>query len=371
MSEADQAQTLAGLRALCADARLSARARASCAALAEKLAAPVRIGILGLPGAGKRRILAALGGLPPELAQQTLPTLELQPGAAPGTRAMLPDGRRIEAEGLPAPDLLAQAPVFLQIASPDPALSGRRLLMVVTDTSAADLRAGLSWAAPRVDLSLWCSQDWSDFERELWQAAPERLHNHALLVLTGRQSPAAAAGADFDGRFKVDPATADGLAPLIAHLDQVIRDASQQDIHAAQMLLHRYGAPTPPAPAAAIKPTAQVIPHPAVLPPGAARDLARVFHAVRDTANDLATTLEGESDEDALFDAFEAAFALLVDKAAGADRLQEHLPDLVARFDEAQDLALLLRIEGGAEQLADAAQLLLQVRQDVEQHMAA
>ncbi|MBV6634852.1 MAG: hypothetical protein KI788_02955 [Mameliella sp.] len=369
MTEADHAQTLAELRALCADARLSAKARASCAALAEKLVAPVRIGILGLPGAGKRRILAALGGLPPELAQQTLPSLELQPGAAPGARAMLPDGRRIEAEGLPAPDLLAQAPVFLQITSPDPALSGRRLLMVVTDTSAADLRAGLSWAAPRVDLSLWCSQDWSDFERELWQAAPERLHNHALLVLTGRQSPAA--GADFDGRFKVDPATADGLAPLIAHLDQVIRDASQQDIHAAQMLLHRYGAPTPPAPAAAIKATAQVIPHPAVLPPEAARDLARVFHAVRDTANDLATTLEGESDEDALFDAFEAAFALLADKAAGADSLQEHLPDLVARFDEAQDLALLLRIEGGAEQLADAAQLLLQVRQDVEQHMAA
>ncbi|MBW4985623.1 hypothetical protein KZZ07_24070 [Mameliella sp. CS4] len=362
--------TLAGLKALCSDARLSAKAQASCAALAGKLAAPVRIGLLGLPGAGKRAILAALGGLPPDLGTQPLPTLELNHGPTARTDAMLADGSRIETEGLPTPDLLAQDPVFLQITSPAPALSGRSLLLLVTDASASDLRAGLAWAAPRLDLALWCSRDWGDFERDLWQAAPDRMHNHALLVLTG-DHPARPQDTEFDGQFQVSPATALGLAPLVAHLDRVIEDASLQDIHAAQMLLHRYGAPAPRIVLAEQTQPAEIIPHPATLPPEAARDLARVFHAVRDAANDLSATLESGCDEDTLFTAFEETFSTLSSRAASADSLQEHLPDLAALFDEAQDLALLLRIEGGTDQLADAAQLLLQVRQDVEQHMAA
>ncbi|WP_421904580.1 hypothetical protein [Mameliella sp.] len=366
----DHADTVAGLQALCADARLSAKAQANCAALARKLAAPVRIGLLGLPGAGKRAVLAALGGLPPDLVAQPLPTLELSQGPAARTSAMLPDGSRIGGEGLPTPELLAQGPVFLQITTPAPALSGRQLLLLVTDASASDLRAGLSWAASRVDLALWCSCDWNHFERDLWQAAPDRLHNHALLVQTGDR-PSKSPGAGFDGQFHVDPVTAKGLAPLVAHLDQVIEDASLQDIHAAQMLLHRYGASAQRAPSEEQARTAEVIPHPAALPPEAARDLARIFHAVRDAADGLAATLGGGCDDDTLFGAFDEAFANLAEKAAGTESLQEHLPDLVARFDEAQDLALLLRIEGGTEQLADAAQLLLQVRQDVEQHMAA
>lgn len=362
--------TLAGLKTLCADARLSAKAQASCAALAGKLAAPVRIGLLGMPGAGKRAILAALGGLPPDLGTQALPTLELIHGPTARTGAMLPDGSRIETEGLPTPDLLAQGPVFLQITSPEPALSGRRLLLLVTNASASDLRAGLSWAAPRLDLALWCSRDWSDFERDLWQAAPDRLHNHALLVLTGDRPPQSQ-DANFDGQFQVCPANAQGLAPLVAHLDREIEDASLQDIHAAQLLLHRYGAPTPGIVPAEQTQPAEIIPHPATLPTEAARDLARVFHAVRDAANDLSATLESGCDEDTLFTAFEETFATLSNRVASADSLQEHLPDLAALFEEAQDLTLLLRIEGGADQLADAAQLLLQVRQDVEQHMAA
>ncbi|SNS93306.1 hypothetical protein [Antarctobacter heliothermus] len=382
--------TLTELAALQQRGGLAARAGATCASLLEKLHRPVRIGLFGLPGSGKRRVLHALTGFAMADDPAWSPTLEVTHGPQPTTTAMLADGSRLEAVGLPDTALLAQQPVFMQVTSPDRTLAGRCVLLVSTEACAEDLQAGLTWAAPRVDIALWCTADWSEAERHTWHAAPDSLRNHAILFVTG----AAQVGCDpatngFEARFSsTGQVGAVGFSDLTTYLDQTIKDACLHDIHAAQMFLQRNGAPPvrpvrpspteTSAPSAADTPAA-IVPHPAMRtvapqrPPEAIDELARLFQAVRTSAGDMMLRLHdgAANDADSLLMQFEQIFEALADRVAGDNALQETWPDLATQVTEAHDLALLLRIEGGAEQLGDAAQLLLQVRHDIQERLAA
>lgn len=367
-------RVITALEALRASGQVSSRAGRSIASLIEKLSSPVRVGIFGLPGAGKTRLAGHLGGLPLSDLPAPLPTLELSHGA-PATRAMLADGSVQEQGGLPDPDMLAQAPVFLRLQSPAPDLAGRSLLMVASEAQADDIAAALDWAAPRVDICLWCSQAWSTFEATLWHAAPDRLRNHALLVGTGPDGPstAQAAEAGFDTVFHLPPEDGDaasGLARLSDHLSGIIDEAATQDILAARLLLQRYGcdiadqAPTP---------SAEIIAHPATArhaSPEARAELARLFQVLRSEAMALRQGPE-PADADDVLARSESVLATLSERAEDLDHLAEAWPELPGLFTEARDLALLLRMEGGAGQCVDAARLLLQVRQEMEVMLAA
>ncbi|MBY6116084.1 hypothetical protein KUW09_18500 [Mameliella alba] len=377
-----QVDTLAALEDLQQAGGLSAKAVAGCGALILKLQAPVRIGLLGLPGSGKRDLLSALGDVPPPLAAQDLPTLELAGGDHPLTRAVLSDGSRLEAPGYPDQAILRQQPVFLQVTSPAQRLTGRRLLLVASDPSASDMLAGLAWAANRIDLALWCSRSWSDDEQRIWQAAPDSLRNHAFLILTGDTRAAPTEG--FDRVFDLSRTTGgqDPMPALTRHIDRVIEDARLEDIHAAQLFLRRYGhAPrprsTPPA-AQPIAPATQPIartpqltaqPSRARLPDAVRGDLTRLFQTVRDSASGLME--RGATAPEDLLAEFEELFATLAERVSDNDDLNDSCPDLTTQITEAHDLALLLRIEGGPEQVADAAHLLVQVRNDIQQELAA
>lgn len=368
-------QVIAALEALRASGKASSRAERSIASLIEKLSSPVRVGIFGLPGAGKTALAGHLGGLPLSDLPPPLPTLDLSQGMAAATRATLADGRVVDHCGLPDADLLAQAPVFMQIQSPAPDLAGRRLLMVASEAQADDIAAALVWAAPRVDICLWCTRAWSPFEASLWQAAPDRLRNHAVLVQTGTDAPskASATEAGFDAVFHIaldasDPAP--GLSRLSDHLTGIIDEAATQDILAARLLLQRYSCDiTDQAPA----PGAQIIAHPAIerhACPEARAELARLFQFLRSEAKALRQDLNTTEPDDLLARS-EALLANLSDRAEDLDHMQDAWPDLPGLFTEARDLALLLRMEGGAGQCVDAARLLLQVRQEMEVKLAA
>lgn len=420
-------ETALQLDALVEAEGIPARAQASGQALLDKLRAPVRIGLFGLPGSGKRAVLSALSDnvlsdnvLPDgAFSDGTLndggeewPTLELSYGPLAKTQAMLSDGALLHSDGLPTADLLRQEPVFLRIAAPVPALTGRVLLLICSDTQADEMLAGLTWAARRVDLVLWCTRAWTTTEQQIWHAAPDSLRNHAILVFPKGSAPHSPSAYEdgFDTAYafrQADPRDA-GYAGFAEHLSDIIDEATTQDIHAAQMFLRRYANVVPlprsavppvqaaPVKATAVQPTTPVyaadpedantparasVPRPVTRPTAsqiaveAGLELARLFQMLRAAAEDMRLSLIGIRTQDydtaTLLSSFEQIFDTLADRACDLTLLEETCPDLVAQFEEARDLALLMRVEGGAEQVRDAARLLLQLRQDVEHRLVA
>lgn len=362
---------------------LAARADASCAALIAKLQAPVRITLFGLPGSGKRRVFTALSGLAIETPPDGCPTIEVSHGPKAATMAMLADGSTLRADGAPSAALMSQLPVFVQVTLPAAAIHGRRVLLVATEARTEDMLAGMRWAAPRSDLALWCSAAWTEAERRVWHAAPESLRNHAILVSTDRarmlRDPEAE---DFDALFECAGQDGeDGLARVLSHVDETIEEAGLHDLHAAQMFLQRYDTkPDHPAPPHPAPPVAKDTSPPSVrhttaspAPSEATAELARLFQAVRTAAGELMHHADNcqTGDANGLLIRFEATFEALADRVAGFDNLQDAWPELAVQVTQAHDLALLLRIEGGSSQLADAARLLVQVRYDIEERLAA
>ncbi|KAA8608253.1 hypothetical protein [Salipiger aestuarii] len=398
----DVMRVTARLRALQGVPGVSPRLAANCAALAARLGEPVRIGLFGLPGAGKLALLDALcaSRLAP-LAP--LPTLELAHGHELRTEAILPDGSAVQSVGLPDADTLSRAPAFLRVHAPLPALQGRRFLLVACDADLREFAAALGWAAPRVDIALWCARGWSGLDAQLWGTAPESLANHAALVLTGDAAHAGGwHGAEgFEAVFRADP---EGIA---RHLDQTAAEAAHHDLAAAEWMLQRHGlasepiakmpagsavasaapnpaqrGPLPPTAPPTMPPTmtralGQTLRQtaPETPPPEAKAELGRLFQYLRGAAARISDGLgDGPLSGEAcrgLLDALAGIFDTLSERASDLDRAQETWPDLAAVLFEAQDMALLLRMEGGAEQAADAARLLLQLRHDMEVRLAA
>ncbi|MGP6088942.1 hypothetical protein [Antarctobacter jejuensis] len=380
-----KAATLARLEALKERESLSAKARATCDRLIDKLTAPVRIGIFGLPGTGKRPLLNALCRAEIVKPGLDLPTLDLKYGQGPSTEAMLADGSYLAFVGLPSASILRQNPVFLRVTAAAAGLIGRRYLLIISEDSGDDLRAGLGWAASRTDLTLWCTRSWTRAEQDAWNEAPDSLRNHALLIFT--KAPAAEGfkahdwGFDtaFDIAFRSSAETDFAAERLAAHLNTVIEEATTQDIHTAHLFLQRHGLVEAPG-APVLDPTpSTVVAEPELAPPtldeAARADLARLFQSVRREAEQMRQNVilgrfDPANPEEGLT-AFEEAFDRLCDQAEAMPSLEDACPDLCTTVTEARDLALLLRIEGGAEQVGDAARLLLQVRQDIETRLVA
>ncbi|CAM9926317.1 unnamed protein product, partial [Chrysoparadoxa australica] len=213
------------------------------------------------------------------------------------------------------------------------------------------------------------------------------LRIHWILLVTGKGHRAIDLASDwFETRFsRAGQSGVESFSELTTYLDRTIKDACLHDIHAAQMFLQRNGAlsarPSPPAPPSQADDVTQTatIPRPASpavapqVPPEAIAELARLFQAVRTSAQDMLRRLyDGTAgNTDTLLMQFEQIFEALADRVTVDDALQETWPDLATQVTQAHDLALLLRIEGGAEQLGDAAHLLVQVRHDIQERLAA
>lgn len=355
-------------------------------ALLDRLNASVRIGLFGLPGAGKRAVLNALAGEAVIAPGLDLPTLELVHGAPARTHMMLPDGSSLSAAGYPGPDIKEVAPVYLQIQTPSAQISGCNVLLVATDATPDDMTAALAWAATRVDLSVWCTRAWTSLEQQIWESAPDALRNHAVLILTGDGN---ARTPDFEKVLgRKDGATVEArITQLAFHIKGIIEEATAQDLMAADAFLQKF-APNPTANSTDERalgepqPTAHpdpdpTPPHPetiktatAPLDDEAARHLTRLFQVIRDRASALRQQLDATSPE-AAFAQIEDIFTELADRLDDSDALELAAPDLCETIEDARDTALLMRVESQPDQLATAAMLLLQVRQEIETQLAA
>lgn len=368
MSPADILRRLHALRAA---ATLGSRATRHCTALIDRLQAPVRVAVFGFPGAGKAGLVnAMIGQSVLRIGAQHCPVLILT-GPAPSARVTLYDGSTAETDAkLPFATPGAAAFVELSLVLPD--LQGLTVLNVVTDGSVADMAAAMSWAESRCDIAIWCTQGWTEAERRLWQGAPDRLRNHAQLVIAG-----GAAAPDADALRSAGFQTpywrlADGTEEAIrAGLMAMISEARAEDVDAAHLFLHQHGAPVAE-PVAKVRETITAL----TLPPGEAwATLSRMVLRLRQQARALSLDLRRGtlSAEEAgpVLTRLRETLEYLQDLAEGDDLVAETWPGVVSTLQTASELALLLEIEGGAAQVNEAARLLMQVRQELDGAAAA
>jgi len=389
----DTGETLTRLEAAMRQPDLPPSAVERCGRLIARLQRPVGLGLFGLPGAGKAPLLNAIAGgcvIPEGLS---LPTLEVEHGPVPRVTVTRADGSEVRHDGPVDREVLTLAPIFLRVEAPLEGLRGRRLLNLVTDTP-GEMGPALAWAAGRCDIALWCARDWSSAEREVWRHAPEGLKNHAVLVHSGNgeaRMPHGDQVPGFERSFRITPLRlvrasdmttvrpVAGIDGLLAHVRQVIAAGQAEDLDAAMVLLHRHnrrtGRPDEAPPAPMLAPVPAVAPHDAGrLTPDGRAALSRGFQIVRRCAAGLADALpDGPLPEDRaeiLLTGIDAALEALQEVFDSDDTLAEALPDLAGTVVEARELALLMRIEGGAEQAAEAAALLLQTRREIEAALA-
>ncbi len=386
----DAATILHRLRAVLDQPDLSKRAATRCARLVARLEAPVRVALFGLPGAGKAAVLNALADHEVlSLGAQCGPVL-LRHGDVAGLALTTREGARTAEAATPyAP---ARGVMISELTLPLDTLAHMSLLNVATDGSPRDMQAALAWAAARSDIAIWCSDVWSAEEQAIWQAGPDSLKNHALLVATGS---AESIGTDpakhgFERAACHAPLAADTHAvpdasatALRRRLAQMISAARAEDVDAAAFVIAQFAkdAPAPiqtdaapPAPATAPG-TAAVTPVAPQVSDEARAGLSRVFLHLRQTAQDLVGELPEEplsaTTAEPLFDRFQEVFDTLLDLAEADPAIPDTWPALHDTLSDAQELVQLLKIEGQPAQAVEAAGLLAQVRTDMEHALAA
>ncbi len=151
--------------------------------LLSRLTSPVRVTLLGLPGAGKSEVFNLFAGERILPKDSGFPTTELAWGDVPSVSLTGPDGARSTMEVVDPSAILAMNPAFVSIRLPLPILKRIRLLEPDVP-EAAKAKATVNWALQRTDIALWCTQEFGPEERALWEDVPDALKDHAFLVLT-------------------------------------------------------------------------------------------------------------------------------------------------------------------------------------------
>ena len=162
---------------------LSSSSREQATHLLGRLSSPVRVSLLGLPGAGKSELLNLFAGeriLPKDAG---FATTELAWGDVPRVILTGADGAKSQMEEVDPDAIAALAPAFISIRRPLPILKRVRLLEPVA-RKPENMKAALDWAMRRTDIALWCTQKFDNQERQLWSGVPDALKDHAFLVLT-------------------------------------------------------------------------------------------------------------------------------------------------------------------------------------------
>jgi hypothetical protein len=316
--------------------------------------------------------------------------IEMGNGPRVQTVATLEDGTHLACDGWPDADLLAEAPVFLQLDAPIEALRRMSFLALSLDTNPSMHRPALAWAARRTDIAVWCTPRFSVVDARIWANAPERLTHRAYLVETDPSADVThhEARREFAGRLQL-PLPGD-IAPLLDRLRDDIDEARMADVDAAHLLLHRLGQLTAEdtAPEAGENTAPEVSCETHEDAPASRLDrgldrshgqLARLRDVLseptlflarraRALAEDLAWT-DPDTTPDwpqiALTHVGETAEALRDRTADWPDDLPE-FTDLTDMIEEATDLVLLLQMEAGPDQVEDAAGLLHQLRQSFD-----
>jgi hypothetical protein len=388
------------LSALLDSGAMSAAAAGAARELLDRLDAPARVVIFGLPGAGKSALMNILAGEVVIPAGFTVPTLLLRHGAAAKTEATLGDGSSRVWPGLAIKELREAEAAFIQLDLPLASLERMSLLEIVADETPDDQLAAMGWAAGRTDIAIWCSGAFDESEADLWRRAPELLQDNAILVLTQSRTPAA--NGDFRRSFAVDTAAAresllpEGAAALIDEVKRLAALGRQAYVDHALLFLSRYesrragktvGATqaTPAAkPATPAKSPLVLAPAPARPPsrprPGSSRPLPmradvprQALDYLRLRAHDLSDALPkfGPAPGTGVLGHCLETMEQLIERVSAPEEMDVDSADVEELVLETADVIMLLQSETGEAPAADAVTLLLQLRRELEARLAA
>jgi hypothetical protein len=298
--------------------KLPADAVATAEALLKGLRQPVRISLMGLPGAGKSTLVNLLlneAVIPDGIS---LPTTQYVHGETPSAVLTLNDGRREEIADADPFKIAAASPMFVEVALPLPALGRISVLEVVAPAVLQDQQRAMHWAAKRSDLALWCTDNFDRSEQALWDTMPDTAKDNGFLLLTHadqaqargeldhllasiRQNhayqfnkimpiatPSAIAARRPDGSVDKAAMQKSGALTLISSILRQVDIRLQGTVDQAESLVAQYkDAPAKPVQAAPVveaipEPVAQIAPEIEVAPE-APKVLKRVVSAARPT----------------------------------------------------------------------------------------
>ena len=399
-------------------------AREHASLLLKRLSSPVRVTVLGLPGAGKSELLNMFVGQRLLPKDSKLPTTELSFGTVPRIVVTDASGARTVVDGLDFEKARAVSPAFMRVEMPIPLLQRISLLEVVTDGSSTEFQSAIDWAVRRTDIALWCTQTFGQAEGKLWGRVPDSLKDHAFLVLSKADVLSAKSeltsriaaletvvSEEFHSLFAVatlqaikahrgdgdvDEAIyhASGGGALSAEILRHAERGRRADVDSAHLFLARYQIKAPPAPAvnnsdanapqvaaeASSEPSVEVTQTPSNIAVIENDDIVenvvlfsdsvRFLRRRGDGLSQAATALGRGKSDGIVSDCVEAVEHLVdvfSDDDSGCSAADAFLDDLV----EASELMVLMQVESGDASAADAVTLLLQLRREMEMKLAA
>ncbi len=387
----DIAATVLRLRATLDQGGLPSRAAAQCQGLIDRLQAPVRVAVFGLPRAGKAAVLNALAGATAlRSGAQHAPVYIRYAGSASAALTN-GDGRSVAASAetpfAPPPDA-----AMAELGLPLDALAKMSLLNVVADPTPEDMSAALAWAAPRCDIAIWCTHCWTAEEQTIWSTGPDSLKNHALMIAASEDENAPASQTFTQrpelnwcdlilerGGEALKPSSADLLKRQVCGM---IEQARSEDRDLADFLIEQHAPCRTEEPVSpelvkappdlsvvdgATGPDVGNIVEPA---PEANAVLSRLILRLREVAQDALACLAQDKDEKIL-ERIQDAVHQVLELAEAEHGFADTWPDLYETLCEADDLMLLLALESTETNTTEAARLLAQVRQDMEFALAA
>jgi hypothetical protein len=155
---------------------------------AEKLLArlqqPVRLALMGMPGAGKSTLVNLLVGKDVMQEGVRLPTMQLSYGDVAQTVCTLPDGTKKTLNTSDLATIVGLSPVFVEMQMPLPALRKISILEVVAPNEQDAVHRASQWAAKRCDVALWCTRSFIDAEQQIWLQMPDIVKDHAFCLMT-------------------------------------------------------------------------------------------------------------------------------------------------------------------------------------------
>ena len=424
-----------GLARAIAGGGLAPEVQETAQALLTRLERPVRVSLMGPPGAGKSRIMALLAAEDVAPEGLRLPTLRLRHGPEAAARITLADGTVETATGeAAAPEALAaRRAALIELQRDLPALRRISLLEVVAGADPAEQARGAAWAARETDIAIWVSRLWEPPERKIWAGLPDAVKVNAILALThadrmadrsgtlarlqalegdafekvlALDMRAALAARGADGTVNKEVMRASGGAGLIREVLRLVDRGRQALLDRADVLLLRHADAVPaavpaaapasgadPAPAPAPEPGPDAAPVPASAPmpsapapsgldlppppppplPLPGPDARAPLRAAADRLTGLGAEMQADPDPRAvLARAADLAQDLAETLEEAADETGDAaLQALGGAAQDAADRVQLMQIEGGDRPALEAVCLMVQMRRALEDGLAA
>lgn len=389
------------------------------ARLLAHLTKPVQVVVTGLDGSGKSTLVEMMAAQPVLGTRLRVPVTELVYGEHPRALIEREDGSITEVAGYLKDCDCPEDAIRARQELPDTSLIRQNFVEINLSGDLSQKAAMMEVVTARADIILWCSQEFSDEEQQLWAGVPDQLKDHSFLVLTmaDRQLMRGTLSSninrlgevvadEFMGLYPV--ATIQGITAQTAgeSVDQVlwtssggkqlmdpvlkqIKQGRTADIDQAQIFMDRlatqtpksYLDVTPPSPDLVVQPAEPTPPVPDIAETAApevedartARLLSDAIDLLQGHAGQMLDDVDKDGDLDA--DAILSRCSEALTSLAGLlDEGEVDDPTARAVRDDVQDggeMLMLFQLERGEEAALDAVTLLLQMRKELIDQVAS